>query len=98
MTDLEFFNDKDSILEGELNSLSIFEWKPFHKFLWNIEPTSTLSINKNFSDSLLSHTYKNTYINKYMSIGVNKCKLYIPQMYYISVNRWSKWKIRRHLN
>ena len=94
---LQFFNNKNPILKSELNSLSIFKRKPFHKFLWDIESSSTSSINKNFSDSFLNHSYKNTYINKYMSIGVNKCKPYILQIYYADVHGWSKWKIRRTL-
>jgi len=28
-----------------------------------------------------------------MSIGVNKCKPYILQIYYADVHGWSKWKI-----
>jgi hypothetical protein len=41
------------------------------------------------------HNYTNEYFYKNIVIGVNKCKLYISQMDYIGVNRWSTWKKRR---
>jgi hypothetical protein len=30
-----------------------------------------------------------------MAIGVNKCKPFIQEKYYIGVNRWSTWTRRR---
>ena len=95
MTSLQFFNREDSIPEGELYCFPVPEWNIGHESLGDIEPTGALGVNEYFphTDFFHDYTYDNYHIN--MAIGVNKCKPFIQEKYYIGVNRWSTWTRRR---
>jgi hypothetical protein len=94
---LQFLYDEDIALVGELNNFSVLEGEVVHKFLRDIEPPGSFGVYEYFSNSNIAHDYMDIHIFKYKNTGVNKCKHYIAKIYYIGVNEWSIWKIRRGL-
>ena len=93
----QLLNNKDAVPEGELDGFPVLKREIAHEFLRNIKPSGSLGIYEYFPYADFIHDYMNVNFYKYQSIGVNKCKPYIPQMYYTGVNRWSIWR-RRRLN